>query len=226
MVSVILVAAGLGKRFGPGADKLFLEVAGRPVVGHTWINCDALVDVDEVVVVVRPGMESEFREVAAELPLAKPWRLAPGGEERQDSVWNGLQATAPGCEIVLVQDGARPCTDRGAMAATIAAAREMGAAVVGHRVTDTLKESADGRSITRTLDRSRVWAVQTPQTFQRSILLRALGEVRARGLRVTDDTAACEQIGQAVRLVETRLPNPKVTYPEDVPYLEWLMLRR
>ena len=223
MVAAILVAAGLGKRFGPDADKLFLEVAGRPVVGHTWARFDASDVIDEVVVVVRPGMESAFGEIGATLSLRKPWKLAVGGRERQDSVWNGLQAIGTAAELVAIQDGARPCTSEEVIRATVSAAAETGAAVAAQRVTDTIKESVDGRIIDRTVDRARLWAVQTPQAFRTSVIRRALEEVRALGMLVTDDTAACELIGQPVRLVESRVPNPKVTYPGDLPYVRSLL---
>jgi len=223
MVAAVIVAAGLGKRFGPDADKLFLEVAGRPVVGHTWQRFDRARCIDEVVVVVRPGLEPAFREIAANLGLTKPWRLAEGGQERQDSVWNGLSAVAAGTEVVAIQDGARPCTPPEVIEDAVAAAREWGAAVAAQRVTDTIKESGDGRTIDRTIDRSRLWAVQTPQAFRLGVIRRALEAVRERGLFVTDDTAACEAIGQSVRLVESRRPNPKVTYPGDLPFIQALL---
>lgn len=223
MVAAVIVAAGLGKRFGPDADKLFLEVAGRPVVGHTWQRFDRARCIDEVVVVVRPGLEPAFREIAANLGLTKPWRLAGGGQERQDSVWNGLSAVAAGTEVVAIQDGARPCTPPEVIEDAVAAAREWGAAVAAQRVTDTIKESGDGRTIDRTIDRSRLWAVQTPQAFRLGVIRRALEAVRERGLLVTDDTAACELIAQPVRLVESRRPNPKVTYPGDLPFIQALL---
>ena len=93
-------------------------------------------------------------------------------------------------------------------------------------VTDTIKESLDGKSVTRTLDRSRLWSVQTPQTFRVEIIRHALSEARSRGLLITDDTAACELIGQSVRLVASAEPNPKVTRPEDAPYIEMLLQGR
>lgn len=226
MVSAVIVAAGVGKRFGPGVDKLFLEALGRPVVGHTWSRFDRVPCIDAIVVVVRGGMEPAFREIAAQLELRKPWRLVAGGAERQESVWNGLRATDEASEIVAIQDGARPCTDPGLIEATVKAAGVEGAAVAAQRVTDTIKLSEDGQRIQRTLDRSLLWAVQTPQVFRREVILRALGEVQRRGLQVTDDTAACELVGQSVRLVESKLPNPKVTYPGDVPLVEELLRRQ
>lgn len=223
MVSAVIVAAGKGIRMGPNIDKLFLEVAGRPLVVHTWQRFESLAAIDEIVVVVREGMQSTFAELAAQFRFQKPHRLVAGGAERQDSVWNGLEALSPQSEIVAIQDGARPCTPMSVIEATIQAAREMGAAVAAQRLTDTIKESDDARLVSRHLDRSRLWAVQTPQTFQVEVIRRALGEVRRKGLLVTDDTAACELIGQPVRLVEASSPNPKATAPADLPYLELLL---
>jgi 2-C-methyl-D-erythritol 4-phosphate cytidylyltransferase len=134
-----------------------------------------------------------------------------------------LEALSPQTEIVAIQDAARPCTSPALIAATVAAAREIGAAVAAQAVTDTIKESRDGKLIERTLDRSRLWAVQTPQTFRVETIRRALSEVRRRSLLVTDDTAACELIGQPVQLVLSTQPNPKVTCPEDLPYVEALL---
>src|SRR5688572_13697966 len=109
MTSALIVAAGRGTRMGPNMDKLFLEVAGRPVIAHTWTKFDSSPVIDEIVLVVRAGMESAFKQIAAGLGLSKPHRFAEGGAERQDSVWNGLQALRPGTDVVAIHDGARPC---------------------------------------------------------------------------------------------------------------------
>ncbi|HEX5222432.1 MAG TPA: 2-C-methyl-D-erythritol 4-phosphate cytidylyltransferase [Verrucomicrobiae bacterium] len=223
MNSAVIVAAGKGTRMGPNVDKLFLEVAGLPVVAHTWQRFDKAVCVDEIVLVVRDGMRPAFADLAKQLTPTKPYRLAVGGAERQDSVWNGLSAISPKAEIVAIQDGARPCTTEQLIAATIEAAKETGAAVAGQPVTDTIKETADGKTIGRNVDRSKLWAVQTPQTFRVDVIRRALNEVRSRKLHVTDDTAACELIGQPVQLVVSRTPNPKVTTPSDLAYVGLLL---
>jgi 2-C-methyl-D-erythritol 4-phosphate cytidylyltransferase len=223
MNSAIIVAAGKGTRMGPGTDKLFLEVAGKPVVAHTWQRFARAACIDEIVLVVREGMQSAFAELARRHGLDKPHRFVVGGRERQDSVWNGIEAVASGTEIVAIQDAARPCTSESLIAATIEAAKETGAAVAAQPVIDTIKESADGRFVQRTMDRARLWAVQTPQSFRLEVIRRALAEVRLRGLLVTDDTAACELVGQPVRLVAGAEPNPKVTRPEDLAYVELLL---
>ena len=223
MISAIIVAAGNGTRMGPQVDKLFVELDGCPIVAHTWRRFEEAGCIDELLLVVRDGMQAAFAALAKQYKFKKSFRLVAGGKERQDSVWNGLEALSPQCEIVAIQDAARPCTSPALIAATVAAAREMGAAVAAQAVTDTIKESHNGKLIERTLDRSRLWAVQTPQTFRVETIRRALSEVRQRGLLVTDDTAACELIGQPVQLVVSTQPNPKVTRPEDLPCVEALL---
>lgn len=223
MTSVILVAAGRGTRMGGVGDKLFLELAGRPLLAHTLEIFEKAEGIGEIVLVVRAGTETNFHSLTKQNHFTKKLRVVSGGAERQDSVWKGLQAVDPKCDIVVVHDAARPCTHPKLISDTVEAARAFGAAVAAQPVTDTVKESRDGKLISRHLDRSVLWAVQTPQTFRRDILERALARVRELGARVTDDTAACELIQQPVRLVESTHPNPKLTRPEDVPFLEWLL---
>ena len=223
MNCAILVAAGRGTRMGPNVDKLFLEVSGRPVVAHTWQKFNDAAGIDEIILVVRDGMQPHFAELARLHGFTKPHRFVPGGAERQDSVWNGLAALSPACEIVAIQDAARPCTSIDLIAATIKAAEATGAAVAAQRVTDTIKASDDGKTIARTVDRSNLWSVQTPQTFRLEVIRRALTVARDRNLKLTDDTAACELIGQPVELVPSHAPNPKVTVPADLPFIESLL---
>jgi 2-C-methyl-D-erythritol 4-phosphate cytidylyltransferase len=223
VTSAIIVAAGKGTRMGPQTDKLFLCVAGRPVVAHTWQRFDSAPFISEIILVTRDGMQETFIELAAKFKFTKPFRLIAGGKERQDSVWNGLQALSPQAEIVAIQDAARPCTSLALIEQTIAAARTHGAAVAAQPVSDTIKSSEDGGFVASHLDRSRLWAVQTPQTFRVEIIRRALSQVRETAAQVTDDTAACELIGQRVKLVFVPGPNPKVTVPEDVAYVEMLL---
>ena len=223
MNSAILVAAGKGTRMGAGVDKLFLEVAGRPVVAHTWQRFEDANCIGEIILVVRQERRRTFEELAAKFHFQKPFRIVTGGEERQDSVWNGLEALLASAKVVAIHDAARPCVSGELIAATVKHAVETGAAVAAQPVTDTIKESADGRFIRRTLDRSQLWSVQTPQTFRVEVICRALAEVRRRQLIFTDDTAACELIGQPVRLVSHVAPNPKVTVPGDLPLIEALL---
>ena len=223
MNAAIIVAAGKGTRMGADVDKLWLEVAGRPVIAHTWQRFNDARLISEIIVVVRDGMQAAFKELAVENCFKKPFRIVVGGAERQDSVWNGLEALSAETDIVAIQDAARPCVSEELIAATIAAARETGAAVAAQPVTDTIKESDDGQMIARTLDRARLWAVQTPQTFRVEVIRSAITMARAKSLILTDDTAACDLICQPVRLVAWPAPNPKVTRPEDLAYVEMLL---
>jgi 2-C-methyl-D-erythritol 4-phosphate cytidylyltransferase len=221
MNAAILVAAGKGVRMG--ADKLWLEIAGQPVIAHTWRTFNDAKCIDEIIVVVRDGMQPRFAGLAARFDFKKTFRIVTGGVERQDSVWNGLETLSPEMEIVAIQDGARPCTSEALIEGTITAARETGAAVAAQAVTDTIKESSDGKTILRTLDRKKLWSVQTPQTFRVGVIRRAISAARGKKLTFTDDTAACELIGQVVRLVAGTSPNPKITVPGDLPLIEFLL---
>ena len=178
MNAAILVAAGKGVRMG--ADKLWLEIAGRPVIAHTWRNFNAAKCVGEIILVVREGMQTRFAELAVRFNFQKTFRIVIGGAERQDSVWNGLEALSPKTEIVAIQDAARPCTSEALIEATIKAARETGAAVAAQAMTDTIKESADGKTISRTLDRAKLWSVQTPQTFRVGVIRQAISAARKK----------------------------------------------
>jgi len=221
--SAVIVAAGKGTRMGPNVDKLFLEVAGQPVVAHTWAAFDSCPFVNEIILVIRDPLRGEFDKLRHTLHLKKPVRFASGGAERQNSVWNGLEKISAQAEIVAIQDGARPCTSQKIIDDCIHAAREIGASVAAQKVTDTLKETDPQGLIARNVDRSKLWAVQTPQVFRVDVIRKALQEVFTRGLLVTDDTAACELIGQPVKLVESKTPNPKVTTSVDLPLVELLL---
>ncbi len=220
MNSAVIVAAGKGTRMGPNVDKIFLELIGKPVVAHTWERFEQADCIDEIVLVIRPDLEDAFHQLADSNGFTKPYRLVLGGKERQDSVWNGLERVALTAEVVAIQDAARPCTSVELIRDTVEAAKKFGAAVAAEPVSDTIKESSDGEVNERTIDRSKLWSVQTPQAFRVEVIREALGEVRKRGLLVTDDTAACELIGQKVRLVRGHGANPKVTQPKDLAYIE------
>ena len=204
-------------------DKMFLDIAGLPLLGHTWRRFDLLSEADEIILVTRDDARPVLEDLAKRINAQKPWQIDAGGVERQDSVWNGVNATTAESEIIAIQDGARPCTPLAAIQLALVTAREMGAAVLARRLADTLKRGDSEGQIVGTVDRENLWAVQTPQVFRREIILAALAKVRDEGLSITDDTAACEALGQSVKLVECDQPNPKATTPADLPYIESLL---
>src|SRR5687768_13311834 len=110
MVCAVIVAAGRGTRMGPGIDKLFLEVCGRPIIAHTWAAFDSSPEIQQIVLVIRPNLQAEFDQLAAKYSFKKSFTYAAGGAERQNSVWNGLLQVPPEADLVAIHDGARPCT--------------------------------------------------------------------------------------------------------------------
>lgn len=169
-----------------------------------------------MVVVAPAAAHTAFREAMDLAGLPGAIRLVAGGATRQESVANGLGALPRAVAIVAIQDGARPCTPAGLLAACAASAREHGSGVAAHRVTDTIKiVSADGR-VSCTPDRETLMASETPQVFRRELLARGLKFVQEHGIRVTDDAQAVEVSGADVCLVLHAFDNPKVTYPGDL----------
>ncbi len=224
MNSGVIVAAGRGARMG--SDKLFLQVAGLPLVAHSWKRLEESPMVDEVILVVSPQRRSAYQELAGRIGARKPWRLVEGGELRRDSVWNGLEATCPEAGLVAVHDGARPCLTRETLERTFRAAARTGAAAAAAPVSSTLKRADSEGRIEGSVDRSGLWAVETPQIVRRPILRKALEAAIEAGEAVTDEASACALIGQEVVVVGGGGPNPKVTYPADLPFVEWILSRQ
>jgi 2-C-methyl-D-erythritol 4-phosphate cytidylyltransferase len=212
MVSAIVLAAGRSTRMGGGENKQFLELAGKPLI---WFSLDAFqrcAVIDEIVLVRR----TEYAEKAEHIgrQFAKVAALADGGPERQNSVCNGLEK-AHGT-IVVVHDGARPLVTPELIAATVGSAREHGTGIAATKVVDTIKEAKDDRTVARTVDRTKLWAVQTPQAVRADLLREAYQLVFKKNLVVTDEAAAVELLGEPVHLVETPFLNLKITTPSDL----------
>ena len=148
--------------------------------------------------------------------ISKVRAVVAGGPKRQDSVMNGLKEVDSDTRVVVVHDGARPCVKPETIAETVKVAKRTGAAVVGCHIWDTVKYVEKGTTVTRTEDRSKLWAVQTPQAFSASLIRRAYAEVAKRKAEVTDDAAAVELLGEPVKIVETDVPNLKITTVEDL----------
>ncbi len=149
-----------------------------------------------------------------------------GSAERQDSVGNGLKACESRTEIVAVHDGARPLVTPALIESTIASARAFGTGIAATKVVDTIKEANEDKTVVRTVDRTRLWAVQTPQTVTFRLLRDAYAKVFEKKIVVTDEAAAVELIGEKVHLVETPFLNLKVTTPSDLGIAEALLRQR
>ena len=223
MVTAVIVAAGSSKRMGGEVDKLFLEVQGMPVIGHTWKTFDDHQLVDEIVVVIREDAQAAFEQLGLDLPLKKPYRFVHGGDERQDSVRNGIMAACDESQVIAIHDGARPCVDQETITNTIKAAEEDGASVAGSKIVDSVKLSDGHGRISQNIDRTHLWSVQTPQVFKADVIVAAMKAVADEGVLVTDDTSACELIGQSVVLIESKNSNPKVTTESDLAFVSFLL---
>ena len=218
MVGAVIVAAGGSTRMA-GADKLFADLGGRPLLARALQSFQDSPLVHRIVLVLSAANLERGRALATEWGVDKLTAVCEGGPRRQDSVRLGLEALGP-CDWVLVHDGARPLVSAELIERGLAAARETGAAVPAVPVADTVKLAAPDGTVERTLDRSRLWAAQTPQVFRYDLLLRAHREVAAE---VTDDAAMLEALGLPVRLFEGSATNIKVTTPEDLRLAEALL---
>ena len=201
-----------------GADKLFTEVAGQPLLAHAIAPFQECASIDRIVLVMAPLNLKRGRDLVERYGFTKATALVKGGERRQDSVRLGLEALG-GCDYVAVHDGARPLVTPELIARGLEAARETGAAAPALPIADTVKEAGPNGIVLRTLDRSRLWAVQTPQVFRYELLLRAHREITAD---VTDDAAMVEALGEPVRLFEGSRANIKVTTVEDLTLIKAL----
>jgi 2-C-methyl-D-erythritol 4-phosphate cytidylyltransferase len=172
----------------------------------------------------RPDYADEATELGRD--FSKVIAFADGGVERQNSVWNGTEKCPTGTEIVAVHDGARPLVTPALIEATIASARQHGTGIAATKIVDTIKEADDTRTILRTVDRTKLWAVQTPQTVRYELLRRAYTKILEQGIIVTDEAAAVERLGEPVRLVDTPFLNLKITTPSDLAMAEALLRQR
>jgi 2-C-methyl-D-erythritol 4-phosphate cytidylyltransferase len=214
--AAILLAAGSGRRMrSVVADKVLAPLGGRPVFAHSAAAFITSGIADYYVIVYRD--QRQMMELSAYAPT--PSILVPGGRERQDSVINALAVLPPDIAQVFIHDCARPLIRPEQLVALHKIVRREDAVVLAHRVTDTIKEHND-RARLRTLG-----AMETPQVFARDLIVRAYARVQARGLRITDDAAAVEGLGHPIALLENPHPNPKVTTPADLDYLEFLLSR-
>jgi 2-C-methyl-D-erythritol 4-phosphate cytidylyltransferase len=221
MVTAIVLAAGRSTRMGGGENKQFIELLGKPLVWYSLAAFEQCCVIDEIIIVRRPDYAAQAEQIARQ--FKKVVAFADGGAERQNSVWNGLEKATG--DIVAVHDGARPLVTPALIEATIVSAQSYGTGIAATKVVDTIKE-ADDKIVTRTVDRTKLWAVQTPQTVRTELLRQAYRQVLSKEVVVTDEAAAVEMLGHRVDLVETPFLNLKVTTPSDLAMAEALLYSR
>ena len=224
-VGVVIVAGGQSTRTAGDELKQFRWIAGKPMLLHSLQAFMARPDVVSVVVVVP-------QRYVADPP---PWifqcdvdrlLLSVGGTTRTESASNGLADLPNEAAIALIHDAARPYVDEGLADRVINAARAGQCAVPGLPVADTIKEADDEGRVARTLDRARLWRIQTPQGFPRALIERAHREAKSAKATATDDAALCERIGIPVTIVPGSEKSLKVTHEDDFARVEALFAAR
>lgn len=223
-VAAVICAAGQGKRMQMKENKQFLLLNDKPLLIHTlekWEQADA---VDVLTVVVADGEIERVQALIDTYDLRKVKRIVVGGQERQDTVYNGLVALRQDQpDIVLIHDGARPFITTAQIESCISNVKEHGAAVLGVPVQDTIKTVSDELIATHTLDRSTLWAVQTPQGFTYSLIVKAHEQARHEGYIATDDAALVERMGLPVYIVQGNRHNIKLTAPADIELAKFML---
>lgn len=215
----VIVAAGSASRMG-GIDKVMAPLHGEPMIVHTvraFQNCDAI---KEIVIVTRQDLLMPVMELCH--GFGKVTTVILGGNSRQESVSNGLNALSDKVQLVAVQDGARPLISWQVIDRTVRAANSYGAAAPAIPVKDTIKV-VKGGLISETPDRNILRAVQTPQVFDLDLLRGALEKAKQEGAELTDDCSAVERLGMSVRIVEGDEKNIKITTPMDLKIAELLL---
>jgi len=212
----VIVAAGSATRM-QGIDKIQTPLGGVPVITRTvraFQECDAIA---EIVIVTRPDLILTVTDLCK--GMDKVTAVVAGGKTRQESVWQGLNALSKACKLAAIQDGARPLVAWQLIDRVVRAANTYGAAAPAIPVKDTIKV-VEGRMVERTPDRSKLYAVQTPQVFDFDLLRGALEKAERDGLSVTDDCSAVESFGMKVKIVEGDERNLKITTPLDLKIAE------
>ena len=222
-VGAIIPAAGRGKRIGASVPKQFLEIQGKPLLHHTLTVFASCKLIDYVVLVMpRTDVDEMGEDWLNKYEIVR--EVVVGGEQRQDSVYNGFNSLEEGTDIVVVHDGVRPFTTPQMITATVEAAQQHGAAITAIPVSDTVKQAADG-FVKQTVSRDGLWRVQTPQAFQYGLLQQAFKKAKKDSYYGTDEGSLIEYLGERVKIVPGSELNIKITRKEDLVLGESLLSR-
>jgi 2-C-methyl-D-erythritol 4-phosphate cytidylyltransferase len=213
-VTAVIPAAGSGKRMN--SKKQFLELNGKPVLAITVSVFDECQSIDDIIVIVA----KEDVELTKDLlkGLKKVKNVVAGGPERQDSVYNGIEAITPESEddIVVIHDAARPLITKELISKAVTEAKVSKAVVVGIPSKDTVKTVSPENIIMETLDRASIWLVQTPQVFHYSVIKQAYERAQRVKYKATDDSKLVERLGISVKMIMGSYENLKITTKEDL----------
>ncbi len=223
-VTAVIVAAGNSTRMG-GVNKQFLLIDGVPVLIRTLLAFSQSDMIDEIIVAAREEDIPKMFAMIKEYKVLKVTDIVKGGKTRQESVFNAIRRSSPLSEYFAIHDGARPLVTEKIIEDTVCEAFSTGAAATGVRVKDTVKVVNENGFITATPDRNYLWAVHTPQVFERRLYLSAIDNVLNSEM-FTDDCKLLEEYGAEVKMVEGSYENIKITTPEDTDIAQAILYRR
>lgn len=223
---LLIPAAGMGRRMGSDRNKLLLTLMGKPLLAWTLLAAEAASEITWIGIMGQPADEPDFQNILAQLSLSKPVHLIQGGETRQESVYNGLQALPAEAERVLIHDGARCLATPQLLDRCAVVLQDCPGLIAAVPVKDTIKVVDEMGLIQDTPERKQLWAAQTPQGFEVKLLKQSHDKGRILGWEVTDDAALFERCGLPVRIVEGEETNLKVTTPVDLAIAEFILRQR
>jgi len=224
VLTAIIVAAGDSRRMG--FDKLFAAIAGKPVIAHTISAFERANSVNGIIVVAREDRHDEIKTMAGDENFKKVRSIIPGGKYRQDSVRAGLEHLDSATRWVAVHDAARPLVTPEQIERVFQQCANHAAAALAEPVNDTLKRADSNLLVSASVDRDQLYAMQTPQVFERQLIEEAYRAVYAEDISVTDEVSAVERLGREVVLALNDDFNFKVTYPRDLPVAEFILKQR
>jgi 2-C-methyl-D-erythritol 4-phosphate cytidylyltransferase len=223
---LLIPAAGMGRRMGSKRNKLLLTLIGKPLLAWTLLAVEASESIEWIGIMGQPQDFPDFEEIITALALTKPVKLIRGGETRQESVYNGLQALPTNADRVLIHDGARCLATAELFDRCTAALRTCQGLIAAIPVKDTIKIVDNWGFIQSTPDRRQLWAAQTPQGFEVQLLKQCHQQGRGLGWEVTDDAALFEKCQLPVKIVEGEETNLKVTTRVDLTIAEFILHQR
>lgn len=223
-ISVVIPAAGMGKRMNNNINKQYIKLEGKEVLARTVEKFNNNKFIDEIIVVARAD-EVEFckENIINRYGFDKVKSIISGGNERMNSVYNGLKKVKKDCNIVLIHDGARPFITDKIIKQSIDETIKFDSTVVGVKVKDTIKIVDNNNKVIDTPDRDYIWAVQTPQTFKYDIIMGCYDKAISENIKVTDDSMIAEKYGYSVKMILGDYNNIKITTPEDLLFGEKIL---
>ena len=220
----LIVAGGYGLRMKKSQPKQYLNLADKPIIAHTLLAFEGCRHINGIILVLPlQDINMVTQNILPLIKLTKPIRLVPGGEQRQDSVFNGLQHIDSQCQIVVIHDGVRPFVSPTQISDCILMAKENDACILGIPAYDTLKRVTRNGKIEVTLDRKPIWLAQTPQAFKIDLIKKAHLDARKDNILETDDAALVERLGIPVKIIAGSRKNIKITTFEDLELCETLI---